>query len=161
MALGEVGTSLEDLSGDVDRRIGDVESAMGSGFEGVADQFGQVRGELAGLGAGLEGLGTGVAGIGAGLLSGLGQLGAGQQELQQKISAPKWEDFYTGDISAGRRDFQGRYIGQPQQSNAVANLNQLIGRSLQQSPATQGMFGQPPQQQQTQQQPPQRKGLFS
>jgi hypothetical protein len=155
-ALGEVGTSIEDLSGDVDRRIGDVEAAMGSGFEGVADQFGQVQGELAGLGAGLEGLGTGVAGIGAGLLSGLGQLGAGQQELQQKISAPKWEDFYTGDITAGRRDFQSQYIGQPQQSNAVNNLNQLIGRSLQQSPATQGMFGQPqPQQQQ------QRKGLFS
>jgi len=140
-ALSDVGMDIEGLAGDVDSRIGDVETAMGSGFEGVAEQFGQVQGDLEGLGAGIAGLGSGLAGVGSGLLSGLGQLGAGQQALQQKISAPKWEDFYTGDISAGRRDFQSQYIGQPQQSNAVNNLNQMIGRSLEMSPNTQGMFG--------------------
>lgn len=140
-ALSDVGMDIEGLAGDVDSRIGDVETAMSSGFAGVADQFGQVQGDLAGLGAGIAGLGSGLAGIGSGLLSGLGQLGAGQQGLQQKISAPKWEDFYTGDITAGRRDFQSQYIGQPQQSNTVDNLNQMIARSLEMSPSTQGMFG--------------------
>ena len=141
-ALSDLGMVIEGLAGDVDSRIGDVETAMGSGFAGVAEQFGQVQGDLEGLGADIAGLGSGVAGVGSGLLSGLGQLGAGQQELQQKISAPKWEDFYSGDISGPRRDFQSAYLGgQPQQSNTVDNLNQMIARSLEMSPSTQGMFG--------------------
>jgi hypothetical protein len=140
--LASMGMDLDSLAESVDSRMGTITDAMSAGFEGVESQFGVVEGELEGLGAGLEGLGQGVAGLGTGLLTGLGQIGLDQQEMQARLSAPKWEDFYSGDISGPRRDFQSAYLGgQPQQSNTVDNLNQMIARSLEMSPSTQGMFG--------------------
>ena len=127
-ALGDLGTDLSSLSENVNTRIGDVESAMGSGFQGVADQFGQVQGDIAGLGAGLEGLGQGVAGIGAGLLQGLGALGGEQRAAAARASAPKWKDFYSGDIGYGNRQTYGML--NTQQQSATDPLTQLISRSL-------------------------------
>ena len=133
--LVEAGVDLDGLQQGINDLLAGQEglgTQIGTGFLGLGTQ----------LGEGLEGLAGQGQGLGMGLLGGLMSLGEGQRKAAVQRAAPQWKDFYSGDISGPRRDFQGPYLGgQPQQSNTVNNLNQMIARSLEMSPSTQGMFG--------------------